>query len=137
MRVTINGGRTWSSTFTQPTADVASVTTDNAFPFSICGAQEGTGPVCVPSRIEIDHVGLPQWQVLPLGRNALPDPSDPDVWYDGSGARFDRRSAQLQDIGPADFEGRADAVVAFSPDGRALYLADRSIRRGTTSGPTW
>lgn len=135
--ISVNGGQTWSSPFTQPTADMNSVTTDTAFPFRVCGTQVGAGPVCVPSRVEVDRVGLPQWQLLPLGRNALSDPNDPDVIYDGSGARFDRRTAQLVDAGPADFEGGADAALAFSPDGRTIYLADRTIRRSVNAGQTW
>ncbi|MEO8483351.1 MAG: hypothetical protein ABI634_14150 [Acidobacteriota bacterium] len=137
LRISVNGGRTWSSGFAQPTADVATVATDGAFPFRVCGTQEGTGPVCVPSRVERDRIGLPQWQVIPLGRNTLPDPNDPDVLYDGSGARFDRRTAQVVDTGPSDFEGRADAALAFSPDGRTIYLADRTIRRSVNAGQSW
>jgi hypothetical protein len=135
--ISVNGGRTWSSPFTQPTADIANVITDGAFPFRVCGTQEGSGPVCVPSRVERDRLGLPQWQVIPLGRGALPDPNDPDVLYDGSGARFDRRTGQVVDMGPADVDGGDDAILAFSPDGRTMYLADRTIRRSLNAGQAW
>jgi hypothetical protein len=41
--VTLNGGQTWSSWFTQPTAALYHVMTDNAFPYRVCGGQQDSG----------------------------------------------------------------------------------------------
>src|SRR5204862_5478005 len=38
--VTLNGGQTWSSWFTQPTAALYHVMTDNGFPYRVCGGQQ-------------------------------------------------------------------------------------------------
>src|SRR5204863_594420 len=35
--VTLNGGQTWSSWYTQPTAALYHVMADNAFPYRVCG----------------------------------------------------------------------------------------------------
>src|SRR5215471_2050056 len=38
--VTLNGGQTWSSWYTQPTAALYHVMADNAFPYRVCGGQQ-------------------------------------------------------------------------------------------------
>jgi photosystem II stability/assembly factor-like uncharacterized protein len=42
--VTVNGGRTWSSWYNQPTAQLYHVATDNQFPYWICGGQQKAAP---------------------------------------------------------------------------------------------
>src|SRR4029077_18555756 len=41
--VTVNGGQTWSSWYNQPTAQFYHVSTDNAFPYRVCGGQQESG----------------------------------------------------------------------------------------------
>ena len=41
--VTVNGGKTWSSWYNQPTAQFYHVTADNAFPYRVCGGQQESG----------------------------------------------------------------------------------------------
>nr|MCU0636599.1 glycosyl hydrolase [Gemmatimonadaceae bacterium] len=38
--ITVNGGDTWSSWYNQPTAQFYHVSTDNAFPYRVCGGQQ-------------------------------------------------------------------------------------------------
>ena len=54
----VNGGETWSSWYNQPTAQFYHVTTDNAFPYRVCGGQQESGSACVaePRRRRADHV---------------------------------------------------------------------------------
>src|SRR4029453_6705181 len=40
---TVNGGRTWSSWYNQPTAQLYHVTTDNRFPYWVYGGQQESG----------------------------------------------------------------------------------------------
>ena len=56
--VTLNGGETWSSWYNQPTAQFYHVSTDNAFPYRVCGGQQESGSACVvePRRPRTDHV---------------------------------------------------------------------------------
>ena len=56
--VSLNGGETWSSWFTQPTAALYHVMADNAFPYRVCGGQQDSGSACVASRGNdgADHV---------------------------------------------------------------------------------
>jgi photosystem II stability/assembly factor-like uncharacterized protein len=48
--VTVNGGATWSSWYNQPTAQLYHVSTDNGFPYRVCGGQQESGSVCISSR---------------------------------------------------------------------------------------
>ena len=48
--VTLNGGKTWSSWYNQPTAQIYHVSTDNRFPYWVYGAQQDSGAAALPSR---------------------------------------------------------------------------------------
>ena len=48
--ITVNGGRTWSSWYNQPTAQMFHVTADNRFPYWVYGGQQESGSAGVPSR---------------------------------------------------------------------------------------
>ena len=56
--VSANRGASWSNWYTQPTAAMYHVTTDNAFPYRVCGGQQDSGSACVDSRVDgrRDHV---------------------------------------------------------------------------------
>ncbi|MBV8372704.1 MAG: glycoside hydrolase, partial [Candidatus Eremiobacteraeota bacterium] len=48
--ISVNGGRTWSSWYNQPTAQMFHVSADDRFPYWICGGQQESGSACVSSR---------------------------------------------------------------------------------------
>src|SRR5439155_378091 len=48
--VTVDGGESWSSWYNQPTAQFYHVSTDDAFPYRVCGGQQESGSVCIASR---------------------------------------------------------------------------------------
>jgi len=48
--ISLNRGQTWSSWYTQPTAQLYHVTTDNQFPYAVYGAQQDSGSAAVLSR---------------------------------------------------------------------------------------
>src|SRR6476646_2543679 len=45
--ITVNGGKTWSSWYNQPTAQMYHVSTDNAIPYRVCSGQQESGSACV------------------------------------------------------------------------------------------
>ncbi len=111
--VTLNGGETWSSWFTQPTAALYHVMADNAFPYRVCGGQQDSGSVCVASRGNDGQITFRDWH--PVGVEeygyAAPDPLDPDIVYGGKVTRYDRRTAQVSNVGPTG-GGRGGAPAA-------------------------
>ena len=141
--ITVNGGETWSSWYTQPTAQFYHVITDNAFPYRVCGGQQESGSACVFSRGAAGRITARDWS--PVGVEeygyVAPDPGDPDIVYGGRVSRFDRRTGQVQDVGPPrgpGFRVLRTAPVLFSPtDSRTLYFAANSLWKTTNGGQAW
>jgi len=140
--VTLNGGETWSSWYNQPTAQFYHVSTDNAFPYRVCGGQQESGSACVSSRGDHGQITFRDW--APVGVEeygyVAPDPSDPDVVYGGKISRFDRRTGQRQSIAPPrgpTYRALRTAPVLFSADGRTLFFAANTVWKTTTGGQTW
>jgi photosystem II stability/assembly factor-like uncharacterized protein len=143
--VTLNGGESWSSWYNQPTAAFYHVVTDNAFPYRVCGGQQESGSVCISSRGDDGQITFREWH--PVGVEeygyVAPDPLDPDIVYGGKVTRFDRRTGQVQNVGPKPMRGADYRVVRtmpilFSPlNPRKLYFASNALWQTTTGGRTW
>lgn len=104
--VSVDRGRTWSSWYNQPTAQLYHVITDNQFPYTVYGAQQDTGSAAVLSRTDHSKITPRDW--FPAGPSesgymAL-DRSDANVIYlsgtYGTVARFNRRTGLSQDVTP-------------------------------------
>src|SRR5262245_13130794 len=59
--VTVNGGETWSAWYNQPTAQFYHVSTDDAFPYRVCGGQQESGSACVSSRGDDGQITFREW----------------------------------------------------------------------------
>src|SRR5439155_383730 len=144
--VTVNGGETWSSWYNQSTAQLYHVAADAAFPYRVCGGQQESGSACVSSRGNDGEITFREWH--PVGVDeygyAAPDPLNPDIVYGGrTPIRYDRRTAQVQNIAPRP-GGRGGsrrlrtAPVVFSPvDPHVLYFAGNTLWKTATGGRTW
>ena len=134
--VTLNGGQTWSSWFTQPTAALYHVMADNAFPYRVCGGQQDSGSVCVASRGNDGQITFREWH--PVGVEeygyAAPDPLDPDLVYGGKVTRYDRRTGQVSDVGPVR-TGRGGPAFAGSGRGGPAPARQARAAGGGRSGP--
>ncbi len=103
--VTANGGKSWSSWYNQPTAQLYHVITTNTFPYKVCGAQQESGSVCISSRSNDGEITFRDWHpvgVIEYGYVA-PDPLDPDIVY-GAGrsevSRFHWSTGQVENVTP-------------------------------------
>ncbi len=145
--VTVNGGQTWSSWYNQPTAQFYHVSTDNAFPYRVCGGQQESGSACISSRGNDGRITFRDWH--PVGVDeygyVAPDPLDPDIVYGGRVTRYDRRDGEVQNvapvIGPTDRETyrviRTQPVL-FSPiDPKTLYFGANRVWKTTDGGRHW
>ena len=143
--ITLNGGRTWSSWYNQPTAQLYHVAADNAFPYRLCSGQQESGSACVASRGDDGHITFRDW--TPVGVEeygyVAPDPLNPDIVYGGKVTRWDRRTGQVQNISPKpirtpDYRALRTAPVVFSPiDNKTLYFAANTIFKTIDGGRTW
>jgi photosystem II stability/assembly factor-like uncharacterized protein len=144
--ITVNGGQTWSSWYNQPSAQLYHVAVDNAFPYRLYSGQQESGSAGVASRGNDGQITFREWQ--PVGVDeygyAAPDPLDPDIIYGGrSVTRFDRRTGQVQNVGPkpvrsADFRTVRTQPVLFSPvDPHILYFAANTLWKTSNGGQSW
>ena len=89
--ITVNAGKTWSSWYNQPTAQMFHVTADNRFPYWVYGGQQESGSAGVASRSDYGEITFRDWH--PVGVEeygyAAPDPLHPGIIYGGTGTRFD------------------------------------------------
>jgi photosystem II stability/assembly factor-like uncharacterized protein len=150
--VTLNGGKTWSSWYTQPTAALYHVMTDNAFPYRVCGGQQDSGSVCIASRGNDGQITFREWHQVGVEEYgyAAPDPLDPDLVYGGKVTRYDRRTGQVANVGPV-LGGRGGApstgpsyrtvrtqpVVFSTVDPHVLFYGNNVLWKTTDGGVNW
>ena len=144
--VTLNGGRTWSSWFNQPTGQFYHVATDNRFPYRVYGAQQDSGAADVPSRTGgWDGIDITEFHELTPGGESdsiAPDPSDPDTIYGGRVDKLDLRSGQVRDIDPTlafpdHYRVTWTLPLVFGKDGRSLYFSNQRVFRTRDGGDHW
>lgn len=143
--VSVNGGRTWSSWYNQPTAQFYHVSTDNQFPYWVYGGQQESGSAAVCSRGPHGQITFREW--YPVGveeyGNVAPDPLDPNIVYGGKVTRFDRTTWQTQDVAPeaarsGKYRFLRTAPLLFSPvNPKRLYLAGNVLFRTDDGGHRW
>lgn len=146
--VTLNGGKTWSSWYNQPTAQIYHVSTDNRFPYWVYGAQQDSGAVALPSRTgNGDGITMEQFHEVTAGGESdmiAPDPDDPDIVYGGRVDKLDTRTEQTRSVDPtlaypaAHYRAAWTLPLAFSKrDHKVLYFANQRLFRTDDGGEHW
>ena len=143
--ITVNGGETYSSWYNQATAQFYHVSTDNAFPYNVYGGQQESGSVGIASRSNDGGITFREWH--PVGVEeygyVAADPLDPNIIYGGKITRYDKRTAQVQNISPTPVrDGKVrfirTAPVLFSPvDNKTLFFAGNIIFKTSNGGSSW
>jgi len=138
-----NGGETWTQWYNQATAQMYHVTTDNAFPYRVCGGQQDSGSACVLSRSDDGRITFHDWHPVGIEEYgyAAPDPLDPDIVYGGKVTRYDRRTGQIQDVEPKplrSYRVLRTQPLQFSPvDPHSLYFATNTLWLTKDGGKNW
>jgi photosystem II stability/assembly factor-like uncharacterized protein len=154
--ISVDGGRTWSSWYNQPTAQFYHVATDNQFPYQIYGAQQDSGTVAITSRSDYGKITYREWTSVAGGESGyiVPDPVDPKIVYGGNTGgrlyRWNKRTGQSQDISPMPIKDwDADpgkekyrftwtSPLIFSPqDPHALYFGSQFVLQTSNEGRSW
>jgi photosystem II stability/assembly factor-like uncharacterized protein len=148
--VSANGGISWSNWYTQPTAAMYHVSTDDAFPYRVCGGQQDSGSGCVDSRSMDGEITFHDWHPVNIQEYgiAAPDPKNPDLVF-GSGrtavSLYDRKTGQTTSLGP-DRTQRGTAFgrnvrtmpINWSPlNSHILYYASNAIWKSVDQGSSW
>ena len=145
--VTLNGGRTWSSWFNQPTGQFYHVSTDNRYPYRIYGAQQDSGAASVASRNDshFDGINMTDFHEVVAGGESdeiAPDPLDPDVIYGGRVDRLDLKSGQVRNVDPTlafpdNYRRTWTLPLTWSKREHSLFFANQRIWRTDNGGQTW
>ncbi len=145
--ITVNGGKTWSSWFNQPTAQLYHVSTDNRFPYRVYGAQQDSGAVGIPSRAPYnDRISMDQFREVTAGGESgmiAPDPDDPDVVYGGTVDKLDLKTEQTRSVDPtlADpdiYRHTWTLPLTFNAKNhRVLYFGNQKLWRTDDGGEHW
>jgi len=143
--VSLNGGRTWSSWYNQPTAQFYHVITDDRFPYWVYGGQQESGSAGIASRGNDGEITFRDWH--PVGAEEYgyiaPDPLHPNLIYGGKVQRFDWATGEVQDVSPeAVRSGEIRYVrtlpLLFSPvDPTILYFGASVLFKTTDGGHSW
>jgi photosystem II stability/assembly factor-like uncharacterized protein len=153
--ISIDGGKTWTTQNNQPTAQFYHVSTDNAFPYHICGAQQDNSNLCIASRTDWGAIGRQDFYEAGDGEcgYVVPDPRDSQILYsnsEGTIVRYDLHKKDVQDISvyPLDASGHGASDLTYrfqwtaplmlsphNPD--VLYAAAQFVFKSTDHGQSW
>ncbi|MBV8748757.1 MAG: hypothetical protein JO103_03480, partial [Candidatus Eremiobacteraeota bacterium] len=143
--VSIDGAKTWSSWFNQPTGQFYTLSIDNAFPYHLYGAQQDSGAAMIDSRSIHSGIEERDWRPISAGGESgsvAADPDDANVVYGNNPVmREDLRTAQTRLVAPTtgrEGEWRAEWTqpMAFGRD-HALYTANQVVFRTRDGGSHW
>jgi len=154
--VSLDGGRTWSPQFNQPTAEFYSVTVDNGFPYRLYGPQQDNSTISVPNMATYSGISMQHWRAVggcETGPIAI-NPANPEVFYSGCFggrlARFDQSTEQFRQIRdyPENMAGMPESELRFrvqwnAPittsrhDPEVLYHGSQYVHRSRNEGQSW
>ena len=143
--VTVDGGKTWSSWYNQPTAAMYKVGIDDTWPYRVCGGQQDSGSACVLERGNDGELTAHDWHPVGIEEYgaAAPDPLHPNLIYGGKVTVYNRRTGQIAEVGPKAAPGGNYRVLrtmplVFSPlDPHRLYFASNTVWQTDNGGQTW
>jgi len=155
-QVSYDGGDTWSTYHNQPTAQFYRVTTDNAFPYRIYGAQQDNSSVRIAHRTDGFSINDRDFEPTAGGESGhiAVDPNNNDVVYGGEYhgflSRIDHKNHTQRNINvwPEDNMGHGaeDAKyrfqwnfpLFFSPhDPKKLYAGGNRLHVTYNEGQSW
>jgi len=154
--VSVNGGKSWSGWYNQPTGQFYHLAADDQFPYWVYSGQQDSGTAGVASRSDYGAISFREWH--PVGGDErdydVPDPSDAlTIYASGLGGnlrRFDTRTGQSAAIDPnivSAYAQKATTVkyrytwitpIAVSPrDPHAIFQGAQVLFRSRDRGHSW
>jgi photosystem II stability/assembly factor-like uncharacterized protein len=154
--VSLNYGKTWSTWYNQPTAQLYHVITDDRFPYAVYGNEQDSGAVGVWSRTDHGQITPRDWFTASGSESGYiaPDPNDPNILYVsetyGGISRFDLRTSFSQNVTPWPLQTWGTEIVdrkyrdpwtpvlLFSPfDKKTLYFGTQFVMKTLDGGLHW
>ena len=155
--VTHNGGKTWSTQFNQPTAELYQVEVDDQYPYWLyAGQQDNSTTIAVPSNPPYDVQHSSSWLIETGGCEtgpAVPKPGNHNIVYanckgkfgvynkqTGTEKRYFVGAANMYGHNPTDLRYRFQRVapIHVSPhDANVVYHASQFVHKTEDDGATW
>lgn len=147
--ISMDAGRSWSSWYNQPTAQVYHMSTDNRWPYWVYGTQQDSGSVGTLSRGDYGAITFFDWDPVAAYEFGyiVPSPMDPNLVVAGGPGRglvlVNRTNRQVQTISPTIGRGGTartaqNPPIAFSPqDPHTFYWATQFLMQTSDNGTHW
>ncbi|NNE03354.1 MAG: hypothetical protein HKN52_09330 [Eudoraea sp.] len=156
--VTHTGGKTWSTQYNQPTAEIYQVAVDNQYPYWLYGGmQDNYTTVAVPSMapfgVQLSGLGYIQNTGGCETGPAIPHPTNPDIVYSNCKGKFtvyNKKTgteksyfvgaAFMYGHNPKDLKYRFQRVspIHVSPhNASVIYHTSQYVHKTTNEGVTW
>ena len=144
--LSLNGGRTWSSWYNQPTAQIYHLAADHRFPFWLYGAQQDSGAMAIASGSIYGKISDLGWHPIGSGGESgmvVPDPRNPNILFGGAVTRYNQRTGEAANVSP--LAGRPHAfrrdwtlpLVFSRANPRDLYFGDQYLFLSADGGNSW
>jgi photosystem II stability/assembly factor-like uncharacterized protein len=146
--VSVDGAKTWSTWYNQPTAQIYHVAADNRFPYWLYGAQQDSGGVGVSTWSRQGVLSFRNWEPTCLAgesNTVVPDPKDGNILYGGGSASCDQKSnlavpnmGELPKADPDDPNRKTWTLPeVFSLADEALYFSNQFVMRSRDRSRSW
>ncbi|MBT8181595.1 MAG: hypothetical protein KJO53_08400 [Eudoraea sp.] len=161
-QVSMTGGITWSSQYTQKNSQFYRVNVDNDFPYNVYGSGQDILAYKVPSASRWGGISGYETTIIGNGEisSVIPNPNDPNIVYNisggapmGSGAPFTINNLatgqnEVRSVWPSPLFGlngydlkyrfNWDLAYFLSPhDNKTLYLGGNVVFKSTDEGLNW
>src|ERR1022692_2761202 len=138
--VSVDGAKSWSTWYNQPTAQIYHVAADYRFPYWLYGAQQDSGGVGVSTWSRQGVLSFRNWEPTCLAGESstvIPDPKDGNILYGGGAGRCDQSfntaaslGGQLPPPDPSDPNRKTWTLPeVFSQADEALYYSNQFVFR--------
>jgi photosystem II stability/assembly factor-like uncharacterized protein len=146
--VSVDGSKTWSTWYNQPTAQLYTIAADNRFPYWLYGAQQDSGGVGVSTWSRMGTLSFRNWEpTCEAGESntVVPDPKDGNILYGSGNGRCDQAlnvpvplGGQLPPSDPNNPNCKTWTLPqVFSQADEALYYSNQFVMRTRDRGRTW
>ena len=156
--VTLNGGKSWSSQFNQPTAEIYQVEVDDQYPYWVYGGQQDNySTIAVPTQAPYGVQQPGTGFIINTGGcetgPAVPKPGNPNIVYSNCKGRFGVfnketgtemqyyvGASNMYGHNPKDLKYRFQRVspIHVSPhDPNVVYHCSQFVHKTTNDGQTW
>ena len=155
--VSHNGGKTWSSQFNQPTAEIYQVAVDDQYPYWIYGAQQDNTTIAIPSSAPSGTSAQGTQVMIEVGGcetgPSIPKPGNHNIVYNnckgrfsvynkitGVGREYSIGASNIYGHNPKDLKYRFQRVapVHVSPhDPDVVYMGSQFVHKTRNDGVIW